>query len=386
MPQKLKIITTSLRYPPAPGGAEKVAEQVTLGMVRKGHQVKVYTSNLKCHSTPEVSWLKPWEYRDDPPYVTRCRASYFDQVPYPYMHGMFGKILKEKKGDLIHAHNFYYYPADLAYLAAKLKRTPFFFHPYFYYPSREARKWKYYRKTIGRLTMRADCIFALTEYEKKVILNFFRPKRIEVIPPGIERVFCQKTPFNIYTKIGLPQDRRIILFVGRICYGKGVDTLIRAYAKVSKKHPGTILALAGSDFGDQRKFEKMATALRVEKNIVWLGELSIEKLASAYQNATLFCLPTLYENFGLVLVEAMAAGLPIVSTDYSAVPYVVPKDKAGFLTKKGDHKHFADYMDKILKNPKLAQSMGEAGRREAKKYTWQKMANQIEKIYHDQLK
>lgn len=381
MPRKLHILTTALRYPPAPGGAEKVAEEITLRLKKRGHETSVLTSNLKCHNTPNVSWLKPWEYRDDPPYITRCRASYFDQFPYPYMHGMFTRLLQAKKVDLIHSHSFYYYPADIARLASYLRRIPFVFHPYFYYPSREAKKWQLYRKTLGRLTMHADCVIAITEYEKKWIERFFRPRRIEIVPPGLNSTIRRKIPYNIFHKRGL-QGKRIILFAGRICYGKGVDVLIKAFSRIVPKHPDTILAISGQDFGDQAAFVKLAAKLNVTERIVWLGEIPYPDLVSAYQNATIFCCPTLYENFGIVLAEAMASGLPIVSTNFSAVPYVVPKDEAGFLTKRGDDQKTAYYLNKLLSNPDLAREMGERGRQESLKYDWERVVDRVEEIYY----
>ncbi len=381
---KLKIITTSLRYPPAPGGAEKMAEELVLRLVEKGHNVKVYTSNLKCHNLPNASWLKPWEYRDDPEYVKRLAGVYFDQFPYPYIKGMFSRLFREKKADLIHAHSFYYYPADISKLVSRIKRKPFVFNPYFYYQSREAKKWHLYRRTIGKATMRADCVLVISEYAKKVIKQFFNPKRIELVPPGLNDKIRKPAHSNIFDKYNL-KGKRIIFFAGRICYGKGVDTLIKTIPGVVKKHPEAMFALAGGDFGDQSELCKLAQKLKVQDKMIWLGNLEEKNLVSAYQNADIFFFPTLFENFGIVLAEAMASGLPIVSTNHSAVPYVVPKEKAGFLAPLGDYKKMAYYLNKLLSNPKLAREMGEYGKKEAQKYDWDKMTEKIEDIYYSLL-
>jgi len=358
-----------------------MAEELVLRLAKKGHDLRVYTSNLKCHNLPNVTWLKPWEYRDDPEYVKRLPGSYFDQFPYPYVKGMFSKVLKEKDIDLIHAHSYYYYPADIAKIIAKIKRKPFVFNPYFYYQSREARKWQLYRRTIGKATMQADCVVVISEYAKKVIKQFFNPRRIELVPPGLNDNIRKPSSFNIFDKYNL-EKRKIIFFAGRICYGKGVDTLIKTIPGVIKKHPDAVFALAGSNFGDQRDFEKLAKKLKVQDKIIWLGNMKEENFISAYQNADIFFFPTLFENFGIVLAEAMASGLPIVSTNHSAVPYLVPKDKAGFLAPLDDYKKMAYYLNKLLANPGLAREMGEYGKKEAKKYDWKNTTKQIEKIYY----
>ncbi|MFA4880042.1 MAG: glycosyltransferase family 4 protein [Candidatus Doudnabacteria bacterium] len=381
MSRKLNILTTCLRYPPAPGGAEEMIYQSTEGLSKKGHNVQVLTSNLRSHSIPPV-YLTAEEYQNDPPYVRRFRAKYQGKFPYPYFQGMLKAALQTKNLDLIYTHNFYYYSADIAWLLSKIKRVPFILHPYFYLESREAKKWFCYRKIFGSLTMAADCVIAISEFEKALILKDYKPKKIIIIPPGIESALKQKIPYNVFEQYNI-QDENIIFFAGRICYGKGVDILIKALPEVLKKHPNTIVAIAGTDFADKETFVHLAIKYNVQDKLLWLGKLKREDLHSAYQNATLFCLPTKYEAFGIVLAEAMAAGLPIVSTNHSAVPYLVPNNEAGFLTPVGDYKKTAYYINKLLSDPALRQKMGERGKKEAAKYDWNKMVGQLETLFQE---
>ncbi len=381
MSRKLNILTTCLRYPPAPGGAEVVVEQLSQGIAARGHHLKVYTSDLRRHNLP-AQWLTSEQISHDPAYLKRLSAFYFSAFPYPFFRGLVRNLIKEKNIDLIHGHNFYYYSADAASLASRLKHIPFVFHPYFYIESREAKKWRAYRQTFGRLSMTADCIIALSPFEKNLITQYYKPKRLEVIPPGINEGIRKKVDFNVYEKYGY-QNKKVILSVGRICYGKGTDITIKAISLLIKKHPDIIFAITGPDFGDKAEFVKLAQKLGITDKILWLGEIEEPILSSAYQYAAIFCLPTNYEAFGIVFVEAMANGIPIVATDFSAVPYVVPKNEAGFLVPRGNVQEVAAALEKLLSHPDLAQKMGERGRKEAEKYNWDKMVNEIEKIYYD---
>jgi len=381
MSRKLNILTTCLRYPPAPGGAEVLIEQLSQGLASRGHHLKVYTSDLFRHNLP-AKWLNEKQIANDPDYIQRLSSFYFGAFPYPLFRKLIRNALKEKNIDLVHGHNFYYYSADAGRMISHLKHVPFVFSPYFYIESREAKKWRIYRQTLGRLTMAADCVIALSPFEKNLITKYYKPKRIEIIPPGINEGLREKVNFNIYKKYG-HQDKNIILSVGRICYGKGINVTIQALSQIVKKHPNTILAITGTDFGDKADFLKLAKKLGVSDKILWLGEIKEPILSSAYQYASIFCLPTNYEAFGIVFAEAMANGLPIVATDFSAVPYVVPKDEAGFLTKRGDAKAVAVALERLIENPDLAHSMGEYGRREALKYSWEKMAEKVEEVYYE---
>ena len=384
MSTKLNILTTCLRYPPAPGGAEVLIEQLSQGLCSRGHNLKVYTSDLFRHNLP-AEWLEKSQTSRDPSYLKRLSAFYFGAFPYPFFRGLIRKALKEKNIDLVHSHNFYYYSADSGRMISRLKRLPFVFSPYFYIESREAKKWQAYRKTFGRFTMAADCVIALSPFEKNLITKYYKPKRIEIIPPGINKGIREKVDFNIYEKYGC-QDKNIILSVGRICYGKGIDITIKALSRISKKHPDTVLAITGTDFGDKAEFVKLAKKLGVAEKILWLGEIKEPILSSAYQYASIFCLPTNYEAFGIVFAEAMANSLPIVATNFSAVPGVVPKDKAGFLVPRQNVKAIAGALERLIENPDLAAAMGEFGRKEALKYDWDKMTEKIEKIYYELVK
>jgi len=382
--EKLNILYTTLRYPPAPGGAEELEKQLAEAMISFGHNIKIFTSDLKKH-WPMVKFNSD-EIKNDPKYINRFYSLALPRLPYPLLPLMEAAVLKEKNLDIIHAHNFYHYPADMSKFYALVKRVPFVFSPYFYIDSRTALKWRIYRKTLGAFTMRADCLIAITDFEKNLILKEYpKIKRIEVINPGINHSeFENNNVADFLLKHNLPQDKFKILFAGRICTGKGVDLLIQSAPEIIKQFPDLIFLMAGSDFtGELNSFKKMARKLGIEKCFYWLGNLSRPELISAYFASDLFVLPSRYEAFGIVLVEAMRAGLPIVATNYSAIPEVVKDKETGLLFELNNFQDLAEKICVLIENDTLRKEMSCVGREESKKYDWGKMAKEVENVYLD---
>jgi len=379
---KLNILYTTLRYPPAPGGAEELEKQLAEGMIQLGHNVQVFTSDLKKH-WPMVKFNSD-EIKNDPKCIKRFYSLALPRLPYPLMPLMEVAVLKEKNLDIIHAHNFYHYPADMSKFYALVKRVPFVFSSYFYIDSRTALKWRIYRRTLGAFTMQADCLIAITDFEKNLILKEYpKIKRIEVINPGIDHSeFENYNVADFLLKYNLPQDKFKILFAGRICTGKGVDLLIQSAPEIIKQFPDLIFLMAGSDFTNELDdLKKMARKLGVEKYFYWLGNLSRSDLISAYFTSDLFVLPSRYEAFGIVLAEAMRAGLPIVATNYSAIPEVVKNKETGLLFELNNFKDLTEKICILINNDALREKMSCAGREESKKYDWGKMVVQVEEIY-----
>jgi glycosyltransferase involved in cell wall biosynthesis len=114
-----------------------------------------------------------------------------------------------------------------------------------------------------------------------------------------------------------------VLYVGRFYRRKRVDVLLRAAEMLRGRIPELEIRIVG-DGPCRREWHSLARELGIEGTVAWLGEISRAALASEYNRASLFCLPSVQEGFGIVLLEAMAAGLPIVAARASAIPEVIP--------------------------------------------------------------
>lgn len=377
----MKIIQATITYPPAIGGADEYVRQISERLTKRGHNVQVYTSDLRQH----IHFIKLKDKRKEinGVKIVRCWSFHPPRLAYPIMPSFPLKMLGERV-DLIHGYCFWYYPAAVAAIMAKIKKAPFVLTPIF--NEKDSYLWNSYKATLGRMLMNADVVVTISEFEKRLIEGSgLRVRRFEMVSPGIDPSEYESVEYNIYEKYGIG-NKRVILFVGRFAQGKGIDVLLKAIPIILKEEPETTTFLIGPDYGEKSSLIELAKKLKVDKKVIFTENFSRPDLVSAYKNATVFVLPSRYEVFGMVLIEAMMGGIPVVATNYSAIPYVIEDGKTGFLFPLDDHKALAKSVIKLLKDEDLRKKMGEAGKEEVKqKYTWEKNIDKLEKIYEDLL-
>ena len=182
---------------------------------------------------------------------------------------------------------------------------------------------------------------------------------IEQYGVASERVRCVGAGSNTIPPAGDPDyESRRVVFVGRDWERKGGPDLLAAFGRVRAELPDATLTIVGCGP------EIAGPGVRV------LGEIPPQEVAREYARSAVFCMPTLVEPFGIVFVEALTHGLPVVASDVGAVPDVVRRE-SGFLHAPHDHEAIAASLIRLLGNPELARQMGTAGRADvALRYTW----------------
>lgn len=186
---------------------------------------------------------------------------------------------------------------------------------------------------------------------------------------------------DFYERYKIPADKIKLLFVGRLFPEKSVDTLIKAIPYIIKQHPNTHAMIVGG--GHLRpKLEKLARTLGVEKNVTFLGLVSEEDKILAYNASDIFILPSLAELEGMVVLEAMACGKPIVVSDapMSASRYFV--DGNGFLFRAEDHADLAHQVLKLIGDADLRKNMGRISFEKIQNYDIHKSTDRLEEAYH----
>ncbi len=185
-------------------------------------------------------------------------------------------------------------------------------------------------------------------------------------------------------RFDIPSDKVKLLFVGRLYPEKSIDTLIKAIPHIIKKHSNTHIMIVGA--GHLRpKLEKLVHSLGVDKYITFLGLVSEEDKILAYNASDIFVLPSVAELEGMVVLEAMACGKPLVISDaeMSASRYFV--DDNGFLFKKEDHIDLARQVLKLIIDADLRKNMGQSSFEKSKRYDIHKSVDLLEKIYYSTL-
>jgi D-inositol-3-phosphate glycosyltransferase len=188
---------------------------------------------------------------------------------------------------------------------------------------------------------------------------------------------------RVRCKLGLPDDAPIVLFVGRIEPLKGIDVLVQAMARLDT---AARLLVVGGDAKDvQRKTELMeiAATLGIEDRVTFLDAVPHSDLPLYYNAADVCVVPSYYESFGLVALESMACGVPVVVSRVGGLKETVRDGRTGYLVPWRCPEPFAERLELLLSNETLRRKLGREARAEAERYRWSEVATMVEDIYHD---
>jgi glycosyltransferase involved in cell wall biosynthesis len=241
---------------------------------------------------------------------------------------------------------------------------------------------KYYDRFYGIKTFRnVDSIISLTENEKNWLKNKnIDSGKINVIPAGIpDEAFGKYGNNPIKERFGFD---RYILFVGRMYHEKRPLDLVAALSRLNSGSDDTALVFVGPDAGETARVQQLAKDLRIQHRVICLGRVSEKDKYSIISNCELFVLPSQWESQGIVLVEAMAQGKPVIGTRVGGIPYVIDNGENGLLYNCGDISGLADQIEYLLGDPRKAKEMGLRGLEEAiEKYQWDKIVDKVEWVY-----
>ena len=237
-----------------------------------------------------------------------------------------------------------------------------------------------FRRWLGRL----DGRIVVSEAAKGYITRYF-PGDYRVISNGVDL-----SRFGDSSLAPVPEfadGRPNILFVGRLEKRKGFIHLLRAFAGVQAKMPEARLIVAGA-FNDKQvepfAREVEANGLQEVRFVSWPSN---DMLARFYRTADVVCAPsTGFESFGLVLVEAMAAGRPVVTSDIPGYREVVRNEVEGLLVPPGDEDGLASALLRVLADKELQERMGQSGRKRAASFAWNRVAAEVLAYYDELLK
>ncbi len=212
---------------------------------------------------------------------------------------------------------------------------------------------------------------------------WLNPNKIRVIYNGIEmKRFTGPSKKNLRAELGIPRTNYIYGFVGQLDERKGVKTLLESFAMLSQKYHRTTLLMVGEG-KLQSRLEKMAGQCRGQ--VVFAGFR--DDVADVMKIIDALVLPSLWEGFGIVLIEAMAAGKPVITTNVSNMPEIVQDGREGYLVPPSDSEGLREAMAKLIKHPAQGRKMGENGFETVQeRFTLKRMVDDTESYFIEQLK
>jgi len=229
----------------------------------------------------------------------------------------------------------------------------------------------------GRLAARLHGRVAVSGAARHFINRYF-PGDYRIIPNGVDLDrFASAEPFE-----ELRDGTLNILFVGRFEERKGLIHLLKAYHRLRKRKVDARLLVVGA--GPKEREYRRFVGLRGIRDVEFLGRVDDEAKVRYFASADIYCAPnTGQESFGIVLLEAMAAGVPIVASDIHGFKRVVERNVQGILVEPRNHRALAAALYALARDPDLRDEMGEAGRLRAPEFTWDRVTERIVDFYYE---
>jgi len=287
------------------------------------------------------------------------------------------KILMREKFDVLHFHNFIF-PAAFQIVNSPLAQKSLkilTFHSNLE-RSRTLERYPFFLDLFNKiLNWRIDGVICVSNFLLKFFTDYKKPKI--VIPNGIDLNLYRPKKENKKIK----KDKKInILFVGRIEERKGLIYLLKAFKILSQKFNLLELRVIGD--GPLKKECQDFTTKEGLKNVYFEGKKEGKEIVSYYQNCDIFVAPSIFgESFGIVLLEAMACQKPVVAFNIDGYNEILKNEGSLFLAKNKDIDDLAQKIEILIKDEKLREKMGRWGRKEAEKYSWEKIAQKVFDFY-----
>ncbi|KAF0107166.1 MAG: D-inositol-3-phosphate glycosyltransferase [Anaerolineaceae bacterium] len=387
------------------GGMNVYVRDLTTALGRMGVHVDVFTRSQDEH-VPHVLHDLGFGNRvvhvPAGPEVPLPRRELAEYIP-EFAEGV--RRFAEEKGiryDLIHSH---YWMSGIAAetLADLWPATPILqmFHTLGEMKNRvarsdEEREGAYRLEGERQVLRRADRIIAATlaEHAQLEWLYKAEARKITILPPGVDTCHFYPIPADEARQfIGLKPEDRMILFVGRVEPLKGLDTLIRAVACLRPTDCGepVHLAVIGGDpeaspeamTAEMARIQQLCDNLCLGKMVVFLGKRGQDTLPYYYSAAEVLVMPSHYESFGMVALEAMACGTPVIASQVGGLAFLVQDGVTGYTVPAEDHDALCAKLALLLGDESLRRQMGRAAAESARSYDWEKIAKQIVGVYEE---
>ncbi len=245
--------------------------------------------------------------------------------------------------------------------------------------------WSRCSQMVKHITKEADRVISVSKYTQRCMAARGCEGHVIVIPNGVDTQFFRPglDVSELRSKYGLGGRTKVVLYVGDLHHRKGPDVLLRAVPMIDERDFKTIVV--GSKGGQEEVLKKLVTDLSIKERVVIVEEVRHEFLPLFYNLADIFVFPTVMktEGFGIVALEAMACGAPVVASRIGAIPEVVSENETGFLFEPANPRELSEKVNILLRNDQMRSRMGRKGRKLAEsEYTWASVARKTASVYH----
>ena len=383
-------------------GCSKYVQDISDGLIKRGHSITVLTANaitgrgwvdplfgkysLKKEETVNgvrVKRLKTrWQITSSM-YLLREIAG--DFLPNsigdvasllsagPYLSNL-EKELKKERYEVTHVTAFPFALFWQVWKACKALGKPFVCTPLIHFEDPSHKN-----PLLWKALKDADAIVACSNYEKEGMTNMgIHPSKIHLIPMGINLDEWEDSDGERFRRKHGLVGKKLVLFVGTKGYNKGAIHVLEAVGKIGKSMEDVTLVSLGLPTGEWKK-KKIVLH---DTHILDLGYVSVEEKRDAFDACDLFAMPSRYDSFGIVYLEAWRCAKPVIGAKVGAIPEVIEEGKDGLLVEFGEVDQLASAILYLLNNPDLCREMGETGRKKViDRFNWQKNIGKFEDVF-----
>ncbi len=371
---RIGIFTDS--YRPYVSGVVRSIETSATELRKRGHEVYIFAPHY-----PGCQEQEDHVFRF-PSFRSPTHPDFYIGVPVPWFAE---KLLKKVELDIIHVHSPFLLGRLGAFFAKKLKKPLVFtYHTLYdqyvhYVPFAQGLARRLTIRLAREFCNRCDLVITPTSVVKKLLKSYGVRSPVAVIPTGINlEQFRDGEPSFLRKKFSIPQGEKVLLFVGRLGKEKNLSSLFRTFRQVLDYFPNTTLVLVGRG-PEKEALEQLASELGIRPKVIFTGLLPPEDVVNAYRSADVFVFPSLTETQGLVVAEAMAAGLPVVARAAFGTLAMVKNGVTGYLCQ--DEGEFTEKLISLLKNPQKIKEMGEQAREQVEEISLERMVQRLEDVY-----
>ena len=353
-----------------PGGVTAHVSQLAQQLTHCGHQVKVLAPHSPSRENLETDDLVPMGRTVPVPSGGSIARVSLSLKVYRRVQ----QVLEQERFDVIHLHEPLAPVLPLCVLECSNTVNVGTFHAYY----NRQHLYRFSQPIVKRWHQRLHGGIAVSPAAHKYVHNFF-PREYRIIPNGIDVDHftrnCEPWP-------QFRDGKTNILFVGRMEKRKGLRYLLEAYSRLKWEYPNIRLIVVGP--GNLDKDSHRILSARNPQDVVLIGGVSYADLPRYYASADIYCSPaTGQESFGIVLLEAMAAGKPIVASAIEGYMGIIKPGEQGLLFPRRDPEALAEVLATLINNPEYALQLGTRGRQMVDQYRWKVVAKQVESYYYD---
>ncbi|MCL4425711.1 MAG: glycosyltransferase family 4 protein [Firmicutes bacterium] len=387
----MRLLLLSWEYPPRViGGLANHVYELSRALVREGVETTVVTSGgpglaereemagVRVHRVQPPTLGTPnfpvWALLLNFALLETANRLIYDEGPFDLIHGhdwlvtLAGKTLKHT----------YHVPLIATVHATEHGRNHGLHDP-----------WQHFINDVEWLLgYEAWRVITVSKYMQEEIFRVFHlpPDKVRVIYNGVDpAAFRLRTADPGFRHLYASPDQKLVFYIGRLVIEKGVQVLLDAIPRIISVYPNVKFVIAGSGPMED-ELKRQAYALEIHQQVYFTGYVDEETKARLYRVADVAVFPSLYEPFGIVALEAMAAGVPVVTSNAGGLKEIVEHEKDGLRTVTGSSYYLAEAVLRLLQNPELGAGLAEKARQKVQKgFSWSNIAKSTIQVYKEVL-